>query len=482
MLHDILAVDELQINIELFRRKRFEFISVFNGKEHIRQKQALQILTDDTTIEFTYGGAAGGAKSWTGCVWLAFMCLAYPETKWFMGREELKRLRETTYLTFIKVCKLYGIKIGVDFEYKSQDHYIQFSNGSRIDLLDLRYLPSDPMYERYGSSEYTGGWIEEGGEVHFGAYDTLKTRINRHLNDKYGLQRKLFVTCNPKKNWLYTTFYKPFKEDSLPPFRKFLPALLNDNPHRESGYEEALRSMSDKNMRERLLLGNWEYDDNPNAMCDYDSIIAMFENDQVKATGTIYITADIARFGSDKAIVAVWNGWQLIEFHVFDKSKTTDVQACIQAMRSKYNIPKHNCIADEDGVGGGVVDNCGILGFLNNGTPIEEKSDEGPVKVNYQNLQAQCVYKLADKINNGEIFISAEMKENDREELIEDCETIETYKADSDGKLRILPKEKIKEKTGRSPDWRDVLMMRIYFDLKPAIKMARPFVFRGRTR
>jgi hypothetical protein len=32
--------------------------------------------------------------------------------------------------------------------------------------------------------------------------------------------------------------------------------------------------------------------------------------------------------------------------------------------------------------------------------------------------------------------------------------------------LRILPKEKIKENIGRSPDWRDVLLMRVYFDLK----------------
>jgi hypothetical protein len=35
-----------------------------------------------------------------------------------------------------------------------------------------------------------------------------------------------------------------------------------------------------------------------------------------------------------------------------------------------------------------------------------------------------------------------------------------------DGKLRILPKEKIKEHIGRSPDWLDVFIMRIYFKLQ----------------
>ena len=72
-----------------------------------------------------------------------------------------------------------------------QYNYIEFYNGSRIDLLDLMYKPGDPFYERYGSIEYTGGWIEEGGEVNFGAYDTLKTRVGRHLNNELRVKTKV---------------------------------------------------------------------------------------------------------------------------------------------------------------------------------------------------------------------------------------------------------------------------------------------------
>lgn len=40
-----------------------------------------------------------------------------------------------------------------------KDNFIELGNGSRIDLLDLQYQPRDPLYERFGSLEYTGGWI-----------------------------------------------------------------------------------------------------------------------------------------------------------------------------------------------------------------------------------------------------------------------------------------------------------------------------------
>jgi len=44
---------------------------------------------------------------------------------------------------------------------------------SKIDLLDLSEAPSDPLFERFGSTEYTGGWIEEAGEIVFKTWRTL---------------------------------------------------------------------------------------------------------------------------------------------------------------------------------------------------------------------------------------------------------------------------------------------------------------------
>lgn len=150
----------LQVKIELFKRGCFDFITTADGKQHEKQNEALRILTDDEHAEFLYGGAAGGAKSWTGAAWLLFMSLCFPETKWFIGRAELKRITQSTYITFKKVCTRYGVPDEI-WSYNGQYNYIEFYNGSRIDFLDLKYIPSDPLYERYGSIEFTGGWIEE---------------------------------------------------------------------------------------------------------------------------------------------------------------------------------------------------------------------------------------------------------------------------------------------------------------------------------
>ncbi len=448
----------LSVKVELFKRGDYDFITVQDSVKHIKQEQALQILNDNTHVEFLYGGAAGGSKSWTGCADLAFKCLAYPETKWFIGRESLKRLRESTLITFFKVCAQYGIRRDIDFNYNGQDHFIEFSDGSRIDMLDLRYLPSDPLYERYGSIEYTGGWIEEGGEVNFGAYDTLKTRIGRHLNDKYGILRKLLITCNPKKNWMHSTFYRPSINGTLQNYMIYLPCLVQENPFIEKDYINALESTTDKVKKERLLKGNWDYDDNPNMLCSYDDIAAIFDNDLVKDSPDYYITADIARFGSDRARIAVWKGWVMVEQQSYNISKTTLLQDAINHLRAKYRIPKKQAIADEDGVGGGVVDNCGILGFSNGGKPFDDE--------NYQNLQAQCAYKLAEKINAHEVAITCPLSTEEKEEIINELQQLQTFDSDSDKKLKIKPKEQIKQDIGHSPDWRDLMLMRSYFEYR----------------
>ena len=424
----------------------------------LKQEHAAFYLKDNETKEILYGGAAGGGKTALGCLWLIEMCQTYKGSRWLMGRSKLKALKETTLKTFFELSSELGITN--QYTYNAQANIIYWNNGSEILLKDLFLYPSDQNFDSLGSLEICGAFIDECGQLVFKAWQIVTSRCRYKLKE-FGIIPKVLGSCNPSKNWTYKEFYEPNKTNTLKPYRKFVQALPTDNPHLPQSYIESLLSL-DSNSRERLYHGNWEYDDDPNALCDYDNIISMFKNDHVTG-GTKYITADIARMGSDKAILGVWEGWNLFEVHSFDVSKLTEIQTAIEALRSKYQIPKKQVIADEDGVGGGVVDNCGIKGFLNGSKALQEE--------NYFNLQSQCCYKLAEKINESGIYISADITGSEQDEIIEELEQLKSYDLDKDGKLRVLPKSKIKENIGRSPDWRDMIMMRVFFDLSSSGKM-----------
>lgn len=425
-----------------------------------KQLKAYDLLKDHKSKYILYGGAAGGGKSWLGCEWLMQCCHYLPGTKWFIGREELKRIRMSTQITFRKVASYHNYH---DWDINGQDNYIYFKNGSQIDLLDLQYKPRDPLYERFGSLEYTGGWIEEAGEVNFGAFDVLKTRIGRHLNAEFNLPSKLLITCNPKKNWLYSEFYKPWKSGMLAEDHAFIQAFVQDNPHLTEDYIENLKSTKDKAKKERLLFGNWEYDDDPAALMTYERITDIFSNDHVDS-GEKYITADIARFGRDKTVIMAWSGFRVIKIEYIPKNDLEEAKAAILAMKKQYSVGMSNVIIDEDGLGAGVVDALKCKGFIGNSRPVAIKNED-----NFDNLKSQCYYKLSDIVNDKNLMvISRDTKI--QEWIVEELEQVKQKDVDSDKKKGVVPKDKVKELLGRSPDFSDALMMRMYFELKPAYK------------
>jgi hypothetical protein len=316
------------------------------------------------------------------------------------------------------------------------------------------------LYERFGSIEYTGGWIEEAGEINFGAYDVLRTRIGRHLNAEIGLNSKILITCNPKKNWLYTDFYLPNKKGQLHEDSVFIQAFVQDNPYLTEDYINNLKNTKDKAKKERLLKGNWEYDDDPSALINFESIANSFSNDFLES-GTKHITADIARFGTDRTVIGLWNGFRLEHIKVMNKNDIPGAAKAISEFRTKYKVPLSHVVVDEDGVGGGVVDILKCRGFVANSRPVG--------KDQYANLKSQCYFSLAERINANEYYFNIEDTEI-RQMLTEELEQVKQAQVDSDKKLKVVPKDDVKEMLGRSPDFSDMVMMREYFEVKPKKK------------
>lgn len=380
------------------------------------------------------------------------MCLKYPGVRYLMGRSKLMALKQSTLKTFFEVSKSLGLEMEVDYKYNQQNNIIVFSNSSEILLKDLFSYPSDDDFSALGSIELTGAFIDECNQVSEKAKNVVMSRI-RYKLDENGLIPKIFLSTNPSKNWVYNTFYKPDRDGRLEPYRLFIQALVTDNQFISKHYINNLSKL-DTISKQRLLEGRWEYSDEL-SLIGYDNLLNIF-NDAPSNKSDIYASIDVARLGKDKTCILVWRGLKVIEMIEMSK-QTGDIQTQeIKRIQIKYNIPNNNLVFDVDGVGGFLKDNFpGAKEVINNSKPL--KGD------NYQNLKTQLYFKMAEKINSGEICCSI-LNDEQQLRLTQELQLLKREKVDMDGKICMTTKEQVKHAIGRSPDISDALAYRMIFE------------------
>lgn len=420
-----------------------------------KQQHAVYFLKDKTTTEVLYGGAAGGGKSALDCLYLIEQAQKYKGSRWMMGRSKLKTLKETTLQTFFELSS--RLNISSQFTYNAQNSIIHFKNGSDILLKDLFLYPSDPEFDSLGSLEICGGVVDECSQITHKAWQVSKSRCRYKLKE-FDLIPKMLGTCNPSKNWTYSQFYKPSRNNTLDSEKRFIQALPTDNPHLPKSYLETLLSL-DKNSRERLYYGNWEYDDDPSALIEQDAVIDYFNPIHITLNpyARKYMTIDVARKGKDKTIFRVWNDYICTYRFEMKVCGLDEIVKKAKELQIRHNVPLTNVIADEDGVGGGVVDFLKCKGFVNNSRALNNE--------NYDNLKSQCSFFMAKKINDreaGEICKDSNIKDIVAEEM----EQVKQKNIDKDGRLGIVSKDIVKQNIGRSPDEWDSIMMRGYFNFE----------------
>lgn len=359
-----------------------------------------------------------------------------------------------------------GLKAGIHFNFNGQSNEIEFFNGSKILLKDLFLYPSDPNFDELGSLEITGAFVDECNQVAKKAWNILQSRI-RYKLDEYELTPKILGTCNPSKNWVYSDFYKKDRDGKLEDSKVFIKALATDNPFISPHYISNLHKL-DNNSKQRLLYGNWEFDDDPAKLYELDEISDLFTNKAAPSEDK-YISVDVARFGADKTVITLWRGLKgKVSWHV--KKSTSEVAQLVIDLADREQVRRSRIIIDEDGVGGGVLDQIpGARGFLNGSSPIQlfESTYDNTLKRNYGNLKAQCAFKLQELMKKG--IIEIECDDEVRELLSEEMEFIKEKNVDKDGKIYLVGKDKIKEELGRSPDFFDSILMRMFFELQQEI-------------
>lgn len=441
-----------------------------NLKLFDKQIQAYEYLEDATTTELCYGGAARGGKSYLGCAWQIIRRISMPKSAGLIAREELTKLKDTTLLTFFGILNDFKIRDVVDFN--AQSLVCTFPNGSRIFFREIKFIPSDPEFDRLGSYDLTDCFIDESQQISAKAISVLKGRFSVLSGDGWSTIPKALYTCNPSKGWIKQQFVDPAKRDEIAPYRKFIKALPKDNPHVSQAYLDNLLK-ADKVTIERLYHGNFDYDDDPTVLCDYDAIVDLFTNDHVKPTGRKRLSADLAMQGRDKFIAGSADGMVVTIAIEQPKSTGKSIQTDLQGLMIKTGTSRSNTVVDSDGLGNYLVSYLEGIKEFHGGAKAFNKVKNSSAnefgveqEVEYANLKTECAYKLAEVINNREMKIICTPEQ--KQKIIEEIGILKADSVDKDeSKKRIIDKKLMKELLSRSPDFLDMLIMLMYFEVMP---------------
>ena len=420
-----------------------------------KQQEAFDIMMDDYHTAIGYWGWAGSGKSFLWAIWLWRMCNEYEWVRYALVRDTIKNIKQTTVISLEKFYNICNVPENMRGRLNNVSNVITFPNGSTILLREWCYLPQDPLYNRFGSLELTWAFVEESAECPLEWIEILQTRVWRYKNKEYGILGKVLETFNPNPWHVYERYYLGKHKDGDRAI--YIPALVFDNPFIDPQYIDNLKRSSPA-IRNRLLYGKRDFSDSWWLLFKQGDIDKLKTNES--KWDNYFLICDVARFWKDTTRISLWRGNTRVRVWTYAKSSVEEVKTAILLIQAQYEIESRNIVIDADGVGWWVVDWIPYsTGFINNSKPIETGA-----KQNYANLKSQCAFLLQEKVQKGEIAIKREHldAEKDWEILTQEMQNVYIDEKSIDGKTKIEPKEKMKERIGRSPDLLDTMIMRMY--------------------
>lgn len=215
--------------------------------------------------ELLYGGASAGGKT----DWLLAEVLRdlhrYPGANAGIFRRSYPELSQPGGIIPRLLARI-PPKIGA---YNGSDHRWNFANGS---TLQLGFITSDRDVVRYLGAEYLiQAWDQLEAHTEF-QYRTLRSRLRISGGlEALGARPRSIATANPggrghgwiKRRWVTPApalvIWQPraTEEEPTPGVRCFVPALLDDNPHVDSGYARRLEALP-PSKRRAWRWGDWD--------------------------------------------------------------------------------------------------------------------------------------------------------------------------------------------------------------------------------
>lgn len=165
---------------------------------------------------------------------------------------------------------------------------------------------------------------------------------------------------------------------------------------------------------------------------------------------------DVARFGKDRIVWMVRDGWRIPHTEVKRKSPITSTIGRTIQLANQFSVATKDICVDDTGVGGGVTD--GLREALEGSVTAVNFGGAADDKEHFANRGAELFWRLREHLDP-----DPREEQGERLCLPDDAELAQElarrYAIDSKGRIALEKKDDLHARIGRSPDKADTLAM-----------------------
>ena len=392
----------------------------------------LPLITKKFRNKLYYGGRAGGKSfAFADC-----LLLLGRESKLFVAcvREVQNSIKDSVYKLLKDRAEFYELTDYVFYE----DRVENVLTGTRFIFKGLKDQNSQNIKSLEGVDIC---WIEEGQSISKNSWDILNPTIRKPNSE-------IWISMNREEEndpiW---------KAVAAKPDDRTLVVKVNyyDNPHcpEEMKYLAEKCKQDNPDDYEHIWLGA-PVNQGSTKLIAVKDVMKAFEQKMASSTSPLVVGVDIARFGDDKTVLCFRRGRYCFDMKEYSGLDTVALANLLTKV-IKESTPAR-VFLDLGNTGAGVYDILVDRGYAK----IVRGVNFGAKAINddrYANKRAE-MWDSANQWLKSELPV--QLVNND--ELLDDlCSVNKQY--DSKGRLQLEPKEKVKERIGRSPDKADAFVL-----------------------
>ena len=409
-----------------------------------KQNQIAEDIKSRSKEIIILAGALGTSKTFGAASILISLAKQYPDSTIGVGRKNTTEMKRGTMMSFDEAAKKMNV---TDYRENKLDMTWRFANGSRILFFEVDQS-RDRQFSKIKSMNLTCAFIDEADAVQKEGFLSVYGRVGR--KNENNAPAFIILACNPNEAWIKEDYYNRYRKKVLPNNVSFIEFEMTDSFLPQDYYSKF--NDTPNNWKQRYLYNNWDYGDDDDSLFKYkhldQSHITVLED------GTRYAALDVARFGQDRSVGAIWQDKQLIDITVFkekeQKITNTDLANVFMRYCEDNQVGYQHACVDAVGNGSGVVDYLHTKGFM-----VKEFLAGAKAKGNYNNLRSEATHLLAQDFekNEAKLLDSVPYLSELKKEL-----TMQGYSI-VDKQLIVESKDKIKQRLGMSPDVADAVIM-----------------------